>query len=152
MQPTIAVFGYLRFPPEQMPVVLPHLRTLVDSTYQNDGCIAYDVAEDPFDPGLIRFSELWPDDESLTRHLQAPHIEPWRAGAPGCLWSTGGACAGVRIFDCPWQVKSSLDRTKPKHLAKQSRRFYSGSNNGILRAGSAGSSRSVRLSQNTFHR
>ena len=84
MQPTIAVFGYLRLPPEQMPVVLPHLRTLVDSTYQNDGCIAYDVAEDPFDPGLIRFSELWPDDESLTRHLQAPHIEPWRVVARSC--------------------------------------------------------------------
>ena len=40
--------------------------------------IAYDVAEDPFDPGLIRFSELWPDRDSLARHLKAPHIEPWR--------------------------------------------------------------------------
>ena len=55
MQPTVAVFGYLGFPPEQMPVVLPHLRTLVDSIYQDDGCIAYDVAEDSFDPGLIPF-------------------------------------------------------------------------------------------------
>jgi quinol monooxygenase YgiN len=23
-------------------------------------------------------SELWPDHESLEKHLQAPHIEPWR--------------------------------------------------------------------------
>ncbi len=81
MHPTVAVFGTLRFPPDKMAEVRPHLRKLVDATYQNDGCIAYDVAEDPFDPGLIRFSELWPDRESLVRHLKAPHIEPWRVVA-----------------------------------------------------------------------
>lgn len=84
MNPTVAVFGILRFPPERMPEVRPHLKTLVEATYRHDGCIAYDVAEDPFDPGLIRFSELWPDHESLARHLKAPHIEPWRAVARSC--------------------------------------------------------------------
>jgi len=84
MTPKVAVFGTLRFPPEKIAEVLSHLRKLVDATYQNDGCIAYDVAEDPFDPGLIRFSELWPDRESLNQHLQAPHIEPWRAAAKSC--------------------------------------------------------------------
>ena len=81
MQPTVAVFGTLRFPPDRVAEVRPHLRKLVEATYQNDGCIAYDVAEDTFDPGLIRFSELWPDRESLARHLTAPHIEPWRTVA-----------------------------------------------------------------------
>jgi quinol monooxygenase YgiN len=80
----VAVFGILRFPPERISEVLPQLRALVESTYKNDGCIAYDVAEDPFDPGLIRFSELWPDHESLARHLHASHIEPWRAAARSC--------------------------------------------------------------------
>jgi quinol monooxygenase YgiN len=84
MQPKVAVFGILRFPPDRMPEILPHLRTLVETTYQNDGCIAYDVAEDPYDPGLIRFSELWPDRNSLNKHLNAPHIEPWRTIARQC--------------------------------------------------------------------
>lgn len=84
MQPTVAVFGILRFPPERMPEVRPHLRKLVEATYRNDGCIAYDVAEDLSDPGLVRFSELWPDRESLARHLNAPHIEPWRTVARNC--------------------------------------------------------------------
>lgn len=84
MTPKVAVFGTLRFPPENIPQVLPHLRTLVETTYANDGCIAYDVAEDPFDPGLIRFSELWPSQESLAKHLAAPHIEPWRKAAIVC--------------------------------------------------------------------
>jgi len=82
--PTIAVLGTIRFPPERIAEVLPHLQTLVTTTYERDGCIAYDVAVDPFDPGLIRFSELWPDRASLERHLAAPHIEPWRAAARAC--------------------------------------------------------------------
>jgi len=84
MQATVAVLGILRFPPERMSEVRPHLKILVETTYRTDGCIAYDVAEDPFDPGLIRFSELWPDHESLAKHLKAPHIEPWRTAARSC--------------------------------------------------------------------
>lgn len=81
MAPTVAVFGTLRFPPERVDEVLPHLSELVNATRHFDGCIAYDVAEDPFDRGLIRFSELWPDRDALERHLQAAHIEPWRVAA-----------------------------------------------------------------------
>lgn len=84
MNPSVAVFGTLRFPPDRMAEVLPHLKCLVEMTYRSDGCIAYDVALDPFDPGLIRFSELWPDQESLNRHLRAPQIAPWRAAARSC--------------------------------------------------------------------
>jgi quinol monooxygenase YgiN len=84
MQAKIAVFGILRFPPERINDVLEDLRILVQTTYKNDNCIAYDIAEDPFDPGLIRFSELWPNHESLTKHLQAPHIDIWRIAAKNC--------------------------------------------------------------------
>lgn len=79
MNPAVAVLGYIRFSPDKVAQVLPHLKAVVEATRQHDGCIAYDVAEDPFDPGLIRFSELWPDQATLDRHLQAPHIEPWRS-------------------------------------------------------------------------
>lgn len=81
MEPTVAVFGHLRFPPEAMVDVRPHLLAFVESTRSKDGCIAYDVAEDLSDPGLIRFSELWPSQESLDAHLVAPHIGPWREAA-----------------------------------------------------------------------
>jgi quinol monooxygenase YgiN len=76
---TVAVFGTLRFPPERLASVLPHLRVLVQATRERDGCMAYDVAEDIFDKGLIRFSELWPNQALLDAHLKAPHIAPWRA-------------------------------------------------------------------------
>ena len=81
MQAKVAVFGMLRFPPENVEGVLPHLKTLVQATQENDDCILYEVAEDPFQKGLIRFSELWPNRESLVKHLKAPHIKPWREQA-----------------------------------------------------------------------
>jgi quinol monooxygenase YgiN len=84
MKPTVAVLGTFRFPPERMKEVMPHLKALVEATRKKDGCVAYDVGEDPFDAGLVRFSELWPDQESLTRHLKAPHIVPWLAAAARC--------------------------------------------------------------------
>ena len=58
VQAKVAVFGILRFPPKHMNDIRPHLKHLAEATYKNDGCIAYDVGEDPFSPGLIRFSEL----------------------------------------------------------------------------------------------
>jgi quinol monooxygenase YgiN len=81
MTPGIVVLGALRFPPENLAEIRPHLKRLVDEAVRLDGCIAYDVAEDPFDIGLIRFSELWPNSDALANHLKAPHIEPWREAA-----------------------------------------------------------------------
>lgn len=75
---TVAVIGILRFPAENMDAVRPHLQALVAATRTHDGCIAYDVGEDIFEPGLLRFSEVWPDQVTLDAHLAAPHIAPWR--------------------------------------------------------------------------
>jgi len=68
----------MRFPAENLAAVEPHLLALLSATRANDGCIAYDAAFDPYDPGLVRFSELWPDMATLKAHLVAPHIAPWR--------------------------------------------------------------------------
>jgi len=65
MNPKVAVFGTLRFPADRLPDVLPHLKNLVETTYKSDGCLAYDVALDAFDPGLIRF----PNFGQIMRHL-----------------------------------------------------------------------------------
>ncbi|MFO1183331.1 MAG: putative quinol monooxygenase [Bauldia sp.] len=80
----VIVLGTLRFPAARMPEVLPHLRRLVEATRRLDGCLAYDVAEDIDDPGLLRFAEVWPDAARLAAHLQAPHITPWREAAKRC--------------------------------------------------------------------
>lgn len=78
---TIVVLGSMRFPADALEAIKPHLHELLVATRAHDGCITYDAAFDPFDPGLVRFSELWPDMETLNAHLMAPHIAPWREAA-----------------------------------------------------------------------
>jgi quinol monooxygenase YgiN len=75
----IVIIGSLRFPPGNIAALRPHIQAVVTATRAADGCHSYDVAEDLFEPGLIRFSETWPDKETLDRHMQAPHMAPWRA-------------------------------------------------------------------------
>ena len=75
---TVIVLGSMRFPAENLEAVKPHLAELLRATRAKDGCIAYDAAFDPYDPGLVRFSEIWPDMATLNAHLSAPHISPWR--------------------------------------------------------------------------
>ena len=84
MHPTVAVIGIVRFPPERMAEVHPHVRALVEATRRHDDCISYDVAEDILEPGLLRFSETWPDHASLERHVHAPHVVPWREASQRC--------------------------------------------------------------------
>jgi quinol monooxygenase YgiN len=79
----IVILGTLRFPPSNMARVRPHLQRLVMETRAHDGCVSYDVAEDLFDPGLIRYSEEWPDQAALDRHLTAPQIGVWRDAIAG---------------------------------------------------------------------
>src|SRR5882762_10646277 len=61
LQAKVAVFGTLRFPPERVAQFLPHLKAMIDATRLHDECISYDAAEDVFEPGVIRISEMWPD-------------------------------------------------------------------------------------------
>lgn len=89
----IAVIGSMKFPAETIEGLLPHVQELVRQTNAHDGCIAYDVGQDVLEPGLLRFSEIWPDQESLTRHIAAPHIAPWRQ-----------ACQDHRIMDRDFAV------------------------------------------------
>lgn len=78
---TIVVLGSMRFPAQNLEAVKPHLHKLLEATRTLDGCIGYDAAFDPFDPGLVRFSEVWPDMATLRTHFVAPHIAPWRKTA-----------------------------------------------------------------------
>src|SRR5688572_23550847 len=76
---SLIVIASVRFPPEHMDRVRSMLRHMVIETNARDGCIIYMASEEVSVPGTVRFSELWPDAETLVKHLDAPHIAPWRA-------------------------------------------------------------------------
>lgn len=75
---SLIVLASVRFPPENMDKLRPVLRQMVENTNKEDGCIFYAATEDVSVPGTVRFSELWPDAETLVKHLNAPHLDPWR--------------------------------------------------------------------------
>jgi quinol monooxygenase YgiN len=80
----IAVMGLMRFPPDRVADVLPHVRTLLEASRLEEGCVAYHVGVDIEEPGVLRVSEIWADADALERHVGAPHIAPWRAAQLQC--------------------------------------------------------------------
>lgn len=77
----IIVVGTVVFPIRNIPLVREHLLKLSDLSRSDFGCIAYDVAQDIRQSGLIRFSEIWSDAEALAAHLATSHIAEWRITA-----------------------------------------------------------------------
>ena len=80
----IAVIGHMRFHPDRVADILPHVRVLLEASQNEEGCIGYWVGVDVLDPGVLRVSELWVNGESLQRHVKAPHIEPWHVAQKQC--------------------------------------------------------------------
>ncbi len=73
----ILVTGHIRVPLENLESLRPHIRTLVEATRREDGCLLYAFAEDISEPGMIRIVERWRDWPSLEAHGKAPHIAAW---------------------------------------------------------------------------
>lgn len=73
----IVVSGHIRVKPEAVAGLKPHMRTVLETTRQERGCLLYAYGEDVLDPGLIRIVERWESRETLDAHSRAPHIKAW---------------------------------------------------------------------------
>lgn len=78
----LLVVGTFRLAPEKLPRARPVMDRMVTASRAEQGCEEYSYAEDVLDPGLIHVKELWRDQVCLDRHLQAPHLQEWRAAWP----------------------------------------------------------------------
>ena len=79
----LLIVGTIRLPPGKLPDARLPMRRMVENSRAEDGCEEYSYAEDLFDPGLIRVTEVWRDQEALDRHFASAHIAVWRATWPG---------------------------------------------------------------------
>ncbi len=75
----IVVTGALRLAPESVAAARPHMRTNLEATRKEDGCLLYAYGEDVLEPGLIRIVERWRDWQALAAHDRAAHVAAWRA-------------------------------------------------------------------------
>ncbi|MGP7796121.1 putative quinol monooxygenase [Sphingomonas sp. CLY1604] len=76
----LLIAGTVRLPADRLAAARPAMRTMVEASCAEDGCLAYSYAEDVLEPGLIHVAERWRDRAALDRHLAAPHLATWRAG------------------------------------------------------------------------
>lgn len=75
----IVVQGSFRISPSMVEVIRPAMKTMIEASRAEEGCIEYSYALDMIDPGLIRVLERWRDREALEAHLRTVHIAEWRA-------------------------------------------------------------------------
>lgn len=75
---TLILAGSIRFAPERLESLRPHLAAQVAGSRGEPGCLAYALSEDPLDPGLIRVFEHFVDEAALAFHRASPHMAVWR--------------------------------------------------------------------------
>ena len=75
----IVVTGDLRVAPENVAKLRDAMRSVIEATRLEDGCLSYAYGEDVLDPGLVRISERWLNWQSLEAHGQSAHVAAWHA-------------------------------------------------------------------------
>ncbi len=80
--------------PGQEAVLKTALTALVAPTQKDPGYIAYDLYESTARPGEFVLVEAWESRELLASHLDTPHLNDFKAKAPGLL----AAPMSVKLF------------------------------------------------------
>ena len=86
--------GHLKTDPALVAELASVLRTLVEPTLKEDGCLAYHFAIDSAEEGTILVYERWRDADALNVHLAQPQIGAVLGG-----WADRIDTSGVRKFD-----------------------------------------------------
>jgi quinol monooxygenase YgiN len=59
------------------------LLALVAPTRAEAGCLQYDLHEDPSDPDVLAFYEIWADGDAHAAHDRTEHVRAISAAIPG---------------------------------------------------------------------
>jgi quinol monooxygenase YgiN len=79
---TLIIAGTVRVPPQNVEAFRPRMIAMMTASRAEDGCGAYDYAEDVGEPGLMHVFEVWRDQAALEAHFRSPHMAEWRAAWP----------------------------------------------------------------------
>jgi quinol monooxygenase YgiN len=67
------ISGVMRFDPERREEVAEAMRTAVQASRHDDGCLSYSFCEEVDEPGAFRIFEHWSSEETFGAHCQTPH-------------------------------------------------------------------------------
>ncbi|WP_367185860.1 putative quinol monooxygenase [Sphingomonas bacterium] len=73
------IVGTVRIPDGAIDRARPAMAAMLAASRAEDGCLAYNYAQDVLDPCVIHISERWRDRAALDAHFATPHMAAWRA-------------------------------------------------------------------------
>ena len=74
MENTIRVVARVNVRPDKLDETVEAFNALVAATRAEEGCIKYEVLQNPEDPHDITFVEEWASGEALDAHFATPHF------------------------------------------------------------------------------
>lgn len=76
----IAVIGQFDVHADDVPAVGLLMRTMMEETQKESGCLHYAFSTDLSTPTRFQLSELWESIEALAAHFRTDHMATFRAG------------------------------------------------------------------------
>lgn len=61
------------------------MKTMMDATLQEDGCITYQFLFNPWNDAEVRIFEEWETQDALDAHFQTDHMAEFRKALPSFL-------------------------------------------------------------------
>ncbi|WP_426164792.1 putative quinol monooxygenase [Sandarakinorhabdus sp. DWP1-3-1] len=75
----LLIVGTIRLPPARLADARAAMRTMIETSRAEPGCLHYSYAEDVLDAGLMHITELWDSRAHLQAHFRSDHIAAWRS-------------------------------------------------------------------------
>ena len=80
--------------PEKKAELLELAKGVMAETSKEEGCISYNLMDNPRDPGGCIFVEEWASKEALLQHSKSAHVAEWRKASADLL----SVKTAVRVF------------------------------------------------------
>ena len=75
----LIIMGTVRIPEGALDTARPAMTAMLAASRAEDGCLAYNYAQDVLDACVIHISERWRGRAALDAHFRTPHMAEWRA-------------------------------------------------------------------------
>ena len=83
----IVIAGSFRLDDGVTDEVMAACKSVMQATHQEDGCHEYIFYPDPLDSNVLRVFEMWENDQALTNHFGAAHVDAFRKAMGGWTMS-----------------------------------------------------------------
>lgn len=85
----IVVAGSIPINPEKQEEAKANLKTMMDATHQEEGCITYQFLFNPWNAGEVHVFEEWETQEALDAHGKSEHMAAFRKELPNFVTGSG---------------------------------------------------------------